>query len=124
MRVLVCGSREWTDDWIIDQVLTGIDGNQPVFTETVIIEGGARGADTIAGQWRLGEYDVHHITYRAEWHRYGGSAGPIRNQQMLDEGGPDVVIAFSDDIKSSKGTADMVRRAKKAGVPTYVVSHG
>lgn len=52
------------------------------------------------------------------------AAGPRRNQQMLDEGKPLLVLAFHDDIKSSRGTKDMVSRAKRAGIRTYVISHG
>lgn len=50
--------------------------------------------------------------YPADWPRYGKAAGPMRNQQMVDEGKPDVVLAFP----GGRGTADMVRRAKAAGV--------
>lgn len=59
--------------------------------------------------------------YPADWEKYGKVAGPIRNQQMLDEGKPDVVYAFTDDLSNSRGTADMCRRANKAGVPVYVI---
>jgi hypothetical protein len=54
--------------------------------------------------------------YRAEWSVYGLKAGPIRNQKMLDEGKPDLVMAFHNDLGNSRGTADMIRRAKRAGV--------
>lgn len=33
----------------------------------------------------------------------------------------DLVVAFSDDLASSKGTRDMVTISKDAGVPVYVV---
>jgi UDP-N-acetylmuramoylalanine-D-glutamate ligase len=49
--------------------------------------------------------------YPAKWDLHGKSAGPIRNQQMLDTG-VDLVIAFP----GGKGTAHMVSIAKKAGV--------
>ena len=39
-------------------------------------------------------------------------AGPERNARMLAEGRPDLVVAFP----GGTGTADMVRRAKAAGV--------
>ena len=48
----------------------------------------------------------------AEWHRLGRKAGPIRNQRMLDEGKPDLVVAFP----GGTGTAGMVALACKAGV--------
>jgi hypothetical protein len=41
---------------------------------------------------------------------------------MLDEGRPDEIVAFHDNIAASKGTADMIRRAQKAGIPYRLVS--
>jgi len=42
---------------------------------------------------------------------------------MLDEGKPTYVLAFHDNLAESKGTKDMVTRAKKAGIPVEVWSH-
>ena len=50
----------------------------------------------------------------------GYRAGPIRNQEMLDKGKPDLVIAFP----GGKGTADMVGRALRTGVFVYRVPPG
>jgi DNA-binding MurR/RpiR family transcriptional regulator len=62
-----------------------------------------------------------HLSYPADWEAYGKAAGPIRNQRMLDEGKPDLVIAFSD-LPTTSGTYDMIKRAKAAGIPVYLVS--
>jgi hypothetical protein len=59
-------------------------------------------------------------SFPADWEQYGRAAGPIRNQQML-EAKPDRVFAFHEDLEHSKGTGDMVRRARKAGVPVEVI---
>jgi len=48
----------------------------------------------------------------AEWDKFGRRAGPLRNEQMLREGKPDVVVAFP----GGRGTAHMVRIAKEAGI--------
>jgi predicted polyphosphate/ATP-dependent NAD kinase len=48
----------------------------------------------------------------------GKAAGIIRNQRMLDEGKPDLVIAF----QGGDGTADMVRRANKSKIPTIILT--
>jgi len=48
----------------------------------------------------------------ANWAELGRKAGPIRNQQMLDEGKPNLVVAFP----GGRGTADIVRRARAAGI--------
>jgi hypothetical protein len=58
-------------------------------------------------------------TFEADWRR-GKRAGPERNQRMLDEGRPDEVWAFHTDTALGKGTADMVRKARAAGVPVRV----
>ena len=52
------------------------------------------------------------IVFPAEWDKYGVSAGPIRNQKMIDEGKPDLVFAFP----GGRGTTDMIRRAAVAGI--------
>jgi hypothetical protein len=58
--------------------------------------------------------------FPADWKKHGPSAGPKRNQQMLDEGKPGIVYVFHDDIESSKGSKDMKRRAEKAGIKVNI----
>ena len=36
---------------------------------------------------------------------------------------PNLVLAFHDDIESSRGTKNMVAIARKAGVPVEVITH-
>ena len=108
MRVLVCGSRYFDNEpFIFDELRKLPEG-------TTIISGGATGADSIAHKFaKLNEYPVK--VFQAEWSKYGRAAGPIRNQKMLDEGKPDLVLAFFKE-KYSAGTVDMVSRAREAGV--------
>ena len=82
----------------------------------IVIHGDCRGADKMAGvvAEKLG---MEVIPFPAKWEKHGRSAGPIRNQQMLDEGKPDKVIAFHQDIDNSKGTKNMIKIAEKAGIP-------
>lgn len=114
-RVLVTGDRNWTDIETIEWQL-----KLCVHME-VLIHGGARGADTIAGAFgkKLGS-KVEVLEFRADWDKYGRAAGPIRNKQMLVEGFPDYVLAFHDDLELSKGTRHMVSLARKAGIPVKV----
>lgn len=108
MKVLVCGGRDYTNWDLLEDKLNLIWRADGEFT---IISGGAKGADTLAIDYAK-KYNNSLEIYKAEWDKFGPSAGPIRNQQMLDIGKPDLVLAF----KGGKGTADMVRRARKAGV--------
>lgn len=115
MIILICGSRDWSDKNLI---LSTIVSLKP----TKIIHGVCRGADILSGQVAK-ELGIPVQEFPADWDTYGLSAGPRRNQKMLDEGKPNLVIAFHDDIKSSKGTNDMVRRAKKSGLEVKVIGH-
>ena len=121
MRVLVCGSRHWDDEDPIYAMLMGlmIESRPDPLT---VIEGGAFGADLTAARWCTEHPEAEHLQFRAKWDIQGKAAGVIRNQQMLVEGKPDLVLAFHDDLSKSKGTADMVRRAQKAGIPVYILS--
>lgn len=122
MRVLVCGGRDWTDRECIRAILDGMVTGQ--LDPLLVIEGGAKGADSIAGEWAHDWHPTHadRRSFPADWATHGKGAGPIRNQKMLNEGKPDVVWAFvTRPLAESRGTADMVRRAVAAGVPTYVV---
>jgi hypothetical protein len=83
----------------------------------LIIHGAAMGADRWADVWAA-RVNVPVKRFRANWDRYGKSAGPRRNQKMLDEGKPDLVIAFP----GGSGTADMVDRARTAGIPVTEIA--
>lgn len=112
MRALVCGSRHWTDADLIYDVL---DAKNP----DVVIHGAARGVDMIAGRWAR-ERRAEEIPFPADWKTHRKGAGPIRNKRMLREGKPDIVYAFADDLAASKGTANMVAQACRAGIPVVL----
>lgn len=116
MRILVCGGRNFMNQELVDRILFEVTQLDNQYTMGTIIHGNARGADTFGALWgyRMG-WKVE--PYGAEWRKYGKAAGPIRNKQMLDEGKPDLVIAFP----GGKGTANMVQLAHKAGVPVRVI---
>ncbi len=121
MRVIVCGSRTFTDVRLLHVFLDGLHVSTP--DQFTLIEGGARGADGIASRWAAHTPTVEHLTYMADWASEPRRAGVLRNQRMLDDGRPDLVVAFVDKpLAESRGTADMVRRARKAGVKTVVVT--
>lgn len=115
MRVLVCGDRNWTDRTLIRDRLSQLP------TGTVIVQGGARGADRLAEQVAD---DLGFVVenYPAEWDKYGRSAGPIRNREMLDTR-PHLVIAFHDDLSKSKGTKDCVNEARNRNITVEVIGH-
>jgi hypothetical protein len=113
VRLLVTGDREWSDRKTMMKVIYSIF-KQYGGTFTVI-HGNARGADKMAGEIAR-ELGLDVLVFPAEWDKYGKAAGPIRNQQMIDEGQPDRAVAFHNNLWRGKGTKDMVTRLKKHGI--------
>lgn len=115
MRVLVCGGRDFQSQTAVWKALNEVAARSG---RIVVINGGAKGADALAREWvhdqkrRAPCFAESCVTFPAQWLAHGPKAGPIRNQQMIDEGQPDLVLAFP----GGKGTADMVRRARIAGI--------
>lgn len=109
MRLLVTGSRYWNDTESEESAILALKPD-------VIIEGGAKGADSIAHDLALRQ-QITLETYAADWGKQGAKAGPLRNARMIDEGKPDFVLAFTPDIRTSRGTRDCVLRALKRRLP-------
>jgi hypothetical protein len=111
ITVLVCGGRDYRDEQRVNEVLNKIQRTSVICW---LIQGGARGADTLAYTWGLRNH-VRLRTFPADWATFGKAAGFIRNKAMLDEGKPDLVVAFP----GGPGTRNMVELARAAGV--YVI---
>lgn len=109
MRILVTGSRDWDNRNYIEMVLLSY-AHDPV----TIVEGGARGADSIAATFAESQgWTVE--TWIAQWEVYGRSAGFIRNSSMV-ESGADICVAFIKN--NSKGATMCADLAEKAGIRT------
>jgi len=123
MRVLICGGRDFTDKKLFHKTMIEIDPSTDEQKlgdpELVVIHGGAKGADLLADEWAVVNWKSIE-RYLPDYKRYGPKAAPvIRNQEMIDGGKPDLVIAFP----GGRGTADMVRRAKKANIPVKEITN-
>lgn len=109
MKVLVCGGRDFNDKVGVDEFLSKMhsSGWGPF---TLVIHGAARGADSLASSWAR-KNGIPEKPFNAQWKKYGRSAGPIRNQEMLKEE-PDLVIAFP----GGRGTEDMIKKSAQKGI--------
>lgn len=114
MRVLVCGGRDFASHTYAAAVLDMLHAD---YRFTTVIHGGASGADSIAGWWARERAGVPEEKFVADWKIHGKKAGPIRNERMLREAKPDLVVAFP----GGRGTAHMVRIAQKAGVRVFEI---
>lgn len=104
MKVLVAGGRDFSDSNFMFRFLGEFHTKTPI---SLIIEGGARGADRLARKWAE-QNKIPVVTFPADWPAYGAGAGPRRNLQMFREGQPDVVVAFPGE----RGTRNMIQQAK------------
>lgn len=144
MRVLVSGSRYWEDYKTLQVVLAGFNA---LYEQLTVIEGGAPGADQlaqlfVANRKRPG---LELLTFPARWNvhdREGATpvkcqcaqgrklcklAGPRRNQLMIDEGRPAVLVSFKDNLHphlANGGSEDMIKRAQQADLYVMHVDHG
>ena len=113
MKVLVCGGRDYDKGSKVfielDAVFLARDRAND--EKIIVINGGATGADKFAREWSRIHFQPR-ITVPANWTLHGKRAGPIRNSEMLRDYRPDLVLAFP----GGKGTADMVKKARAAGV--------
>lgn len=103
MRIAIVGSRNWEQWFLISDFIETLP------PDTVIISGGAKGADSIAEKWAH-EYGLTTEIYLPDWDKYGKSAGFLRNTEIVAHA--DMVVAFWDG--QSKGTLNTIEQALKA----------
>lgn len=114
MRALIYGGRVF-HDWPF--AYTALWRLAVQYGFTVVIHGQAKGADTLADQWAT-VVGLPVFRYPADWERLGRAAGGTRNQQMIDEGKPDIGVGFPGGV----GTADMTRRLRRHNIPVIEVA--
>lgn len=114
--IIVTGSRAHTD---IDLIWGKLE--QYVEPQTVIVQGGAKGADRI-GQAYADANALHSVTFYADWNTHGKAAGMIRNREMLDAYPEALVLAFP--LGESRGTRGCIAEARKRGITVKVFERG
>lgn len=120
MKIIVTGGRTYFNRKLLRKIL---DDYKP----TMIIEGGALGADLLAHHY-ADDNKIENKTYKADWEdlshpdarikiradgkKYDAQAGHRRNRKMLEENQDAIVIAFP----GGHGTADCVKTANELGM--------
>lgn len=113
MKLAIIGGRDFDDYKRLCRVMGKV--KTPV---TVIVSGGALGADSLGARW-ADEHGIEKEIYLPDWSGLGKRAGFVRNQQIIDAA--DSVLAFWDKI--SKGTAHGIGLAKKQNKPIKVIHY-
>lgn len=135
IRILLTGSRMWHDVPLLTAALddqacghdhvTLIHGRcDPRNTGGDRIPWGDALADPELGPFLGADWHAHQHAvargwavqeYAANWFLYGNSAGPIRNQRMVDLR-PSANVCVAAPLGKSPGTRDCMARARKAGI--------
>lgn len=113
MNVIIAGSRCFTDYDVLRDALHNLSWFIRIDT---VLSGLAHGPDTLALQWAANN-DISVEKYPADWDKYGKAAGPMRNQQMVEEA--DALICFWDG--ESRGTKSMIDLALGKGLVVIVI---
>lgn len=108
MRIAIIGSRGFNDYDKLEKTLNEyLDKEDKV---SMIVSGGARGADSLGERWAK-ENGIETLIFLPDWNKHGKSAGYIRNKDIIENS--DLVIAFWDGV--SKGTKHSIDIARSSG---------
>ncbi len=113
-RFIVCGGRGYEDR---DAVFNNLDRLHAKVVVDAIAHGGAKGADTLAGEWAKARgipVTVYPVD-KQEWLKKGPAAGPLRNAYMAAHFQPDGVVAFP----GKTGTLSMISIAEFNGIKVW-----
>lgn len=122
MRILITGSRDWKNPFIVGKAIEEYIENRMMHAWSdpgvpVIVHGDCpTGADHWADLWAK-TYDYGVEAHPADWDAHGKFAGPKRNMEMVDLGA-DVVLAFPH--ADSRGTKHCMKYAKEKGLRVEV----
>ena len=111
MKIGVVGSRGFNDYKLLKDTL---DKYLP--EATVVVSGGAKGADSLGERW-ANENGLETLIYLPNWDKHGKQAGFIRNFEIIESS--DIIIAFWDGM--SKGTEHTIYNAENDGKEVIIV---
>jgi hypothetical protein len=120
-RVAVVGGRDFAAATVLDHCLDALATEKGGFG--AIVSGGASGADSLAAAYarrrniRLIEFRPDYESCRTPQERR--RAPILRNASII--GSADMLVAFWDG--RSSGTADSIRRARRANIPCYIYDY-
>lgn len=114
MKIAIIGSRYLHDLRFLNKAIDKSPFKDKI---TMVISGGASGVDYLAERWcKYNKIPI--IIYKPDWDKYGKSAGPIRNQYIIENS--DGVIAIPHPTKESKGTNNSIKIAKEKDKPLFI----
>ena len=121
-RIIICGGRHFDDYSRLESVMNDVMSKIAPWRDVIeIVSGHCEGADQL-GELYASNHDLPCKVFPAQWEKYGRSAGPIRNSEMVNyasEAEMPVVVAFRSP--RTKGTNDTVKKAEKHGFKVFII---
>lgn len=111
MKTIIAGSRTITDYQVVERAIMDSGWHDQI---TEVICGMASGVDLFGKAWA----DARGIEVKqffANWRAHGRSAGPRRNELMVRYADA-LILVWTGDTEKSKGSADVLRKAKVQGL--------
>jgi hypothetical protein len=114
IKLAIVGSRNYTNYTQFSTFLQSALSTWSITPHNLveIVSGGAQGADLMAEKWAR-EHKIPIKIFKPDWNKWGKSAGPLRNQQIIEYATH--VVAFPS--KDGRGTQDSISRAKRLNHP-------
>lgn len=113
MRIAVIGSRGFNDEKLLDEVL-----KEYLPEITLIVSGGAKGADKFGEKWAI-KNKIPTLIFLPDWNKFGNSAGYRRNIDIILN--CDLAIAFWDG--KSKGTKSSIDLCTQHDKPCKIIKY-
>ena len=113
MKLAIIGSRTFNDPQLLKESLSPY-----VSKITLVISGGAKGADLLGEYWANAN-NIETLIFYPDWDTHGKRAGFIRNADIIKN--CDCCIAFWDGI--SKGTAHSISLCIKQNIPYKIIRY-
>lgn len=115
LKTIIAGGRDFSDYGLLESTLDSLP-----WSISESLNGEALGADSLGAKYMKNKNREDDIkSYPADWNKHGKAAGHIRNTTMANNA--QALVAFWDG--KSKGTADMISKAKERELLTLVVNY-
>lgn len=112
-RLAIIGTRVFTDYELLETTL-----NEYKDQISLVVSGGAEGADTLGEYW-ANENNIKTKIFYPNWNKYGKRAGYLRNKEIVENS--DAVIAFWDG--KSRGTQHSFTLCEQLKKPLKIIRY-
>lgn len=113
-KLAIVGARTFNDTALFESTMKEYVSKHGL--PSVVVSGGARGADELGKCWADAQ-GIPTLILKPDWKKHGKAAGVLRNTDIVNA--CTHMIAFPS--KTGKGTQDSIRKAKAQNIELLVI---